>query len=136
MSIYHCVLVASPISGCKKRNRTGTLTLTRVRIAIADSNAVFTGVISTVLLAAVRISISALDTAAVAELDSESRATPPTARDWNVSMMWSCGGWNRRGGGLRTSSWACYLHMSGCYGPLGMAPWWADTEWMCFISIG
>ena len=65
-SIYHFVLVASPISGYKKRNRTGTLTLKRVRIAMADSNAVFTGVISTV---------------AVAELDSEWRVTPPTARD-------------------------------------------------------
>ena len=68
-------------------NGTGTLTLTRVRIAIVDSNATFAGVISTVFLEALRVSMLALNTAVVAKLGSGSGVGPSIAWGSKVAML-------------------------------------------------
>ena len=90
--------------GVKKRNRTGTPTLTRVRIVMVDSNATFAGVISTVFLAAVRISMLVFNAVAVAELDSGLGVGSPTAQGLEVDMLRDCG--DEVDGGLRAGSWA------------------------------
>ena len=73
--------------GKKNGGRTGALTLTRVRIAMVDSNAVFAGVTSTVFLATVRISISMFNTAVVAELDLGLGVGSPAAQGSKVAML-------------------------------------------------
>ena len=64
---YHLVLIVLLRSEHKQGDRTRILTLTRVRITMTDSNTSFTGMISDVSLAAVRVSISAFNAAVVAE---------------------------------------------------------------------
>ena len=81
--------------GVKKGNRTGTPTLTRVRIVMVDSNASFAGVISTAFLAAVRISMLMFNTVVVAELDSGLGVGSQTAQCSKVDMLRDCGGWSR-----------------------------------------
>jgi hypothetical protein len=76
----------------KQGDRTRILTLTRVRIAITDSNTTFTGMISDVSLAAVRVSISAFNTAVVVERD-------PTLGGSESAMMQDVGRWGVEDGG-------------------------------------
>jgi hypothetical protein len=64
----------------KQGDRAGSLTLTRVKIRITDSNTAFTGMISKVFLVAVRVSISAFKTEVVVEQD-------PTLRDSESAMI-------------------------------------------------
>ena len=58
---------------------------------MASSNAAFTGVISTVFFAAVRVFMLV----AVAELDSGLRGGSPAAQGSRVAMLWDDGGWSR-----------------------------------------
>ena len=62
---------------------------------MVDSNAAFAGAILTVFLAAVRVSISVPNTAAVVELDSGLRVGSPTTWGSKVVILQGCGGWDR-----------------------------------------
>ena len=88
----------------KQGDRTRSLTLTRLRITITDSNTVFTGMISKVSLAAVRVSILAFNTAAVAERD-------PTLGGSKSAMIQYGGRWGRVGSrivGHGAHTWSTY----------------------------
>ena len=62
---------------------------------MVDSNAAFAGVISIAFLAAVSVSISVLNTAIVAELDSGLGDGSPTTWGSKVVILGGCGGWGR-----------------------------------------
>ena len=66
----------------------------RVRIAIVDSNAAFTRAISTVLLAAVRVSMWASNATAVVELDFGLGVGSPIAQISEAGMVQGCGRWD------------------------------------------
>ena len=76
-----------PISECKDGKTTTGLTLTRVRIPIIDSKIAFVGVVLTVSLKVVRISMSALSTAVIAEWCSVVEGALSTAQGSKVDMV-------------------------------------------------
>jgi len=78
---------------------TETLTLTRAKILITDSNTAFTETISTTSLAAPRALISAFNAAHVAERAPTSGRVSPAAQGSNVVMIQSGG---EMGGGEET----------------------------------
>lgn len=73
-----------------------TLTLTRARIPITDSNTAFTEAISTTSLAALRALISAFNAAHVAERAPTSGRVSPTAQDSKPVMIQSGGRWGMK----------------------------------------
>ena len=132
----------SLIGGCKDCNGVKILTLTRVRITIADSNTAFTGVASMVFLKAARVSMSVLSIVVIVEWDS----TSPTAQGWEVVVIRDGG---RQGIGNKTTTVGgrivghgaymrpTYSILQGCP-PLpetSRPTWWVDIE-LKWLSIG
>jgi len=64
--VCHLILTVLPKDEWKKGSRTVTLTLTRPKMTMTDSNSTFTGMISSVSLAAVRVAMSAFNAAVAA----------------------------------------------------------------------
>ena len=64
-------------------------------MAIASSNAAFTGAISIVVFAAVRVSMSVFNTAVATELDSGLGVASLIAQGSKVDMLRGCGGRSR-----------------------------------------
>lgn len=88
------------MSGCKKGNGTGVLTLTKVKIEIAYPKTTLNGVISAVFLAAVRVSITAFNAAVVIELESWLGVASPIVQGSKTVMAGSCEGQSRRRAGV------------------------------------
>ena len=62
---------------------------------MVDSNTTFAGVILTMFLAAVIVSMLVVNTVVVAELESGLGAGSPTAQGSKAVILWGCGGWRR-----------------------------------------